>query len=207
MKPRLSTSYSRSQREEAPYRLTPGRTMLLLLMGGSFMMFLFLLVNMVVYSLRQGSSRLQLPETFVVSTWVLLITSFILRRTRDHLQSEALKPALYHLNAALASLLSFIGLQMVAWFTLLKQLDLETTPRTLVHYVYFVTGMHMVHVLVALGMVASFWLNFFKRRRDPVAELILFTDPTLVRRFQNTEWFCHYTDGVWILIFISLLIV
>lgn len=207
MKPRLSTSYSRSQREEAPYRLTPGRTMLLLLMGGSFMMFLFLLMNMVVHSLRHGSSLLQVPEPFVVSTWVLLITSFIMRRTRDHLQAEALRPVLRHLYGALAFMLLFIGLQIAAWHALLKQLSLEAIPRTLVHYVYFVSGMHMLHILVALGMVASFWLRFFKRRRDPVAELILFTDPTLVRRFQNTEWFCHYTDGMWILIFISLLII
>lgn len=208
MREELKKTYSKPGLEKAPFNLTPGRTILLVLMGGSFMMFLFLTLNMVVHTLRHNKlPGLSLPEPFVVSTWVLLISSFVLRKTRDLYLEENLLATRRNLSLALALLLSFTVLQSAAWVQIYDELRHEAVSRTLAHYIFAVSGLHFLHIVVAVVMVGAVWYHFMRLRRNPVADLILFTDKDLFARFRNAEIFCHYTDALWILIFISLLII
>lgn len=208
MREELKKTYSSPRLEKTPFNLTPGRTILLVLMGGSFMMFLFLTLNMVVHTLRHHEPiSLPMPEPFVVSTWVLLISSFVLRKTRDLYLEENLPATRRNLSIALALLVLFAALQTAAWVQIYETIDQEMVSRTLAHYVFAVSGLHLLHIMVALGMVGSVWYHFVRLRKNPVADLILFTDKGLFARFRNAEIFCHYADGLWILIFISLLII
>jgi cytochrome c oxidase subunit 3 len=208
MREELKKASASPRLEKAPFNLTPGRTILLVLMGGSFMMFVFLTLNMMIHSFRLGKSTgLPLPEPFVVSTWVLLISSFVLRKTRDLYLEENLQATRRNLSIALALLALFTVLQTTAWVQIIKVLDYLEASRTLAHYIFAVSGLHLLHVMVALGMVGSVWYHFVRLRHNPVADLILFTDKGLYARFRNAEIFCHYADALWILIFISLLII
>lgn len=206
MREKIQKTYSSPRLEKAPFNLTPGRTILLFLMGGSFMMFLFLTLNMTVHTLRLGKVEgLPMPEPFVVSTWVLLISSFVLRKTRDLYLEENLQGTRRNLSISLALLLLFMLLQATAWAQIYRAIEHQEVSRTLAHYIFAVSGLHFLHIVVAIGMIGAVWYHFIRLRQNPVAELILFTDRGLFTRFRNAEIFCHYADAVWILIFISFL--
>ena len=205
MRQKTKASLNVERFEKAPFNLTPGRTILLTLMAGSFVMFVFLLIMMLSRLSQSNFLNLSIPEPFVVSTWLLLVTSFLMRKTRDHLNDEAFLPVFRHLSWTMLALSMFSIMQIFAWFSLYQQVSPYKINTSLINYIYFISGMHFLHALILIGLITSIWWKFLRLLKNPVAKLIIFTDKSLIARFRNAEIFCHYTDGIWILIFISLL--
>lgn len=206
MKEDLKKGTSFSQLEKAPFNLTPGRTILLVLMSASFLMFVFLLANMIVFFARRGEQvRLSLPEPFVIGTWLLMIVSFVMRKTRDHFQKESFLQTKRFLGLAIVLMGVFLLLQITAWWQIYGEIRQRDLGGAMVSFVFFVSGLHFLHVVVAMSLVAHQWYHFQRLTSHPARSLILFTDKRLFQRFRNAEIFCHFTDGIWILIFISLL--
>jgi cytochrome c oxidase subunit 3 len=146
-----------------------------------------------------------LPKTFILSTFVLLASSFFLFKAKISLKYDKLN------NVSLFTLLSFIlgstfiGLQLIGWVALSKQGFNFSGSNVVISYVYFISGVHLIHLVVGLFYLGSMSFKSYKASKDPVDELLFSTNPSIKFLYKQVSLYWHYLDMVWLVLFLFFL--
>lgn len=177
----------------------------LLLFGGIF-------VGFVVYrflypeGFLEASGLLSLPLG-IFNTAVLLTSGLTMVLTEHTVNAGRRRVALLFLLSTLALGLVFLGIKAMEWHHeyeegLMPVLDLAfdhpgehaQQVRLFFHFYFSLTGLHVFHMLIGLGLLGTIAI-FILRWRDP---------PRIARQVQITALYWAFVDVLWVVIFTLL---
>ena len=117
------------------------------------------------------------------------------------------------LSATLFCCVSFIIGQLFGWhFLTEKGVHLAGKPDG--SYLYLLTGLHLVHLLVGLVILGIFTLNARKQLletpsinfRQTVVQTSYFSDVKNYRKFRLTAIYWHFVDVLWVYLLLFFLV-
>lgn len=177
----------------------------LLLFGGLFAGFV---VYRFLYTegFNEGSHLLSLPLG-TLNTAVLMTSGLTMVLAEHTLDRGHRRLAIALLFATLALGMGFLSIKGVEWHHeyqegLVPVLDLAFTHtgehaqevRLFFHFYFSLTGLHVLHMLVGMGLVTSV-IVFMLRWRDP---------PRIARQLQIIGLYWAFVDVIWVIIFTLL---
>lgn len=189
-------------------KMHPYHTMLYFAMAASGFLFLVLMGLYTAQRFRPSNMTLdlELPKAFIFSTLVLLFCSFAFMKARQHFRKDALKTTLRYLTAGLSLGMVFTALQIIGWIEFYSFGYGLPTSNVASSYVFFITGIHFMHMLIALGFGLAAWIKCFRKSRHVVDELILLTNPFEKQKMDMLARFWHYVDFLWVCLFICFVL-
>ncbi len=151
-----------------------------------------------VYSRIQGNiPPVKLPTLFYINTVLLLASSATINRAKrcyEHDNTEAYQKAL--LWTILLSIVFLIS-QVFAWQSLFQQ-NIFLTHSNTASYVYLISGLHFLHILVGLPFLILFLRTAQLNMKEPASVLVYFSDPEKQLKLRLLAIYWHFLDGLWI---------
>jgi cytochrome c oxidase subunit 3 len=183
--------------------LHPYQTMMYMAMIGSGFLFTVILI---AYTARRISSpdasfHISIPKAFFASTAVMLLSAVAMKLAHIYSQKDQLKKCTYMLVSVLVLAISFSVFQVIGWLEFYELAFKVPAKNMATSYVYFLTGIHMFHVLLAIGFLMYVLIPFVKNSRNVVNELILVTNPYQKKKMNMLFVFWYYIDVVWLVLF------
>src|SRR5690606_9742023 len=167
-------------------------------MIGMFMMFAALSSGFIVYTASGVDKGIKtiLPNTFIYSTIVIVISSLILHLGYRATKLEQLgKQKLFLLLTIVLGVVFFV-LQLDAWSVLTERGVYFVNNNASQSFIYVFTGMHLAHIIAGLiVLVRCLW---------GALEPIPFPDNLF--RMNLAAIFWHFLDLLWIYIYVFLLL-
>lgn len=189
-------------------KMHPYQTMLYFAMVGSGFMFLVMMVMYTVQRYMENNRILDisLPKPFIISTIILMISSFVMIKARQYFMRDMPKRSVIFLALALSLGVAFAVLQVFGWIEF-YQTGFEVSSQNVASsYVYVISGIHLVHVALALALLSTVLVSCYRKTRNIVDELILTTNPFEKKKVEMLAVFWHYIDIMWIFLFFYFVI-
>ena len=184
----------------------PYQMMLYLAMIGSGLIFTYL---MFAYTFTRvvvaGAWSFHVPKPFIVSTLILVFSSFWLVQIRRAFVEEDYPQVGRKLGYVLMLGLLFAGLQVWGWWVLIQDEVEYSTSRTSAGYLYVMSALHLLHLLGGLIFLAVVITNVRRATKDPVAALLTATTPKYHLRLRMLVSYWHYLDIIWVAMFFFFL--
>jgi cytochrome c oxidase subunit 3 len=177
------------------------KTMILLSMVGSTLIFLFLITAFSL-SFFDGSSfaYIQFPKAFVVSSFLILLSSYFLSKTLAYYNSDNILSLNKALGITLLFGVAFALSQFIGW----KELNLAGiyfSGERSGAYLYVISGIHLAHLLGGLIFLGFLFSKTRRASKDPVETLIYLTTPYEKIRLEMISLWWHFMDALWIFLF------
>ncbi|MFA0961675.1 heme-copper oxidase subunit III [Roseivirga sp. BDSF3-8] len=186
-------------------RMHPHKMLVWLALIGSTLIFSFLLVAFAYTRYSRGQGLVfDFPKAFVVSTFMLLLSSFTIKGVVQAFRQDRLHEVTRQLGVTLMLGMSFIASQAIGWQQLLAQ-NLDVSKAVGASYLYALSGLHVLHLLVALSFLAVLFVQFYRAHRDPVKALILHTNPYQGIKLEIATILWHFMDVLWFVLFFYFL--
>ena len=186
-------------------KMHPFKMFLTLSMIGSGLIFLFLLISFLYTKPEDFNfSTFNLPRAFVLSSIVLVSSSFIINRVLHYFATDNGGALRLALGMTLLSGIIFIVLQYVGWLELAAQ-GLVLSGKPYSGFIYLISGLHGLHCIGGIIYLTVVFVSVLKALNDPVKTLIMFTNPFQKLKLQLLVMYWHYLDGLWLFIFMFLL--
>ena len=183
-------------------RLPPRLLMLYIGLLGIGVLFMGLVAMYVSTRLQNGDtpSGQSFPRFFSLSTIVLLVSSAVLGQATRLYRADDL-PNLARCLAAVLLLASiFCGLQLAGWRELTMQ-HVLFKDRPSGSYVYFISGVHIAHIVGGMLYLLGLLLRTLHAARDGVRTLVFIRNPYRRRQLQAITTYWHFVDAVWVVLF------
>ena len=172
--------------------------------ASSVMLFTVLLSVYIIRQTGPGWVDIKLPNVFLVSTLVILLSSFTLHNANQAFRHERF--ANYRLNMAttLGLGILFIMLQGWGWRQMIRAgVGLEGNPAG--GFVYIISGVHLLHILIGLIFLVIALAEAL-RRRPYVDSFVYSVNPPNQLKIRLITLYWHFVDVLWVGLFIFLLI-
>ncbi|HWF87514.1 MAG TPA: cytochrome c oxidase subunit 3 [Pyrinomonadaceae bacterium] len=176
----------------ASYRIT-----MWVVLAAVLMMFAAL-SSVYIMSSEEQRQPVAMPSMFFVSTGLILVSSGAFHKAKRSLQTDRPRSYLRWLLATLALGIAFLASQLVAWRELARAgVYFVGHPRST--FFYLATALHGAHLIGGIGLV----LYLVYRRVRP---------GWLLHGEKNLTWhgvvglYWHTMDGIWVWLFLLLLI-
>ena len=155
------------------------------------------------YIVRMGAGDwllYKLPDLFMVSTAIIVLSSITLHWSYRALSNDNLQSHKLALGLTVLLGLAFVVTQYSGWQELMSYgVRLQGNPSG--SFLYIISGLHALHVF---GGVVLLLIYFFKSlsQKDPVDKLLEEFNPdrNLGYRLLNTYW--HFVGVLWLYLFI-----
>lgn len=183
----------------------PHLIFLYLALIGSSVLFLFL-VFVFMTSLYQHTNNLQMPFFFGLSTVFLLFCSFFIKKTKINFEKDQQNELRKNLGLTLLFGLGFVFSQFLAWQQM-EKLGIIFTGKASNSYVYVLTAIHILHLLVGLFFTAVYFAKITKNYQDPVEMLLLFSNKYEGIKLQMLRNYWHFLDIIWLIVVITLFVI
>lgn len=197
----------RTQREMSNFitkRREPFRFIVWLGIVSSVMLFTILLVTYVIRRTGPGWAEVKLPNVFLISTVVILLSSFTLHNANVAFRHERFGS--YRMNIASTLVLGtlFILLQGWGWRQMiLAGVGLKNNPAG--GFVYIISGIHLLHILIGL-IFLIIALAEALRRRMYVDSFVYSVNPPNQLKIKLITLYWHFVDILWVGLFVFLLV-
>jgi cytochrome c oxidase subunit 3 len=187
------------------YLIHPYYIILTLAIAGITALFLGVTAAYMYNRIQQGVAPVQLPALFYFNTLIIASSSFTLvKAMKMYKEDDTRKFRLFLWTTLSLSVLFFI-MQLVAW----KQLsanDIGLTSSTMASYMYFISGLHLVHLAGGIPFLIHFIYLAHVKMRDPVTVLLFFSDVDRKRVLHMLNIYWHFLDGLWIYLMLFFLL-
>jgi cytochrome c oxidase subunit III len=180
-------------------RFSPGvyRITMWVLLAAVVMMFAAL-SSVYIMSSEEQRRPVSMPPMFFVSTVLILVSSGTFQRAKRSLQQQQARGYLRWLLATLALGCGFLLSQLIGWRELARAgVYFAGHPRST--FFYFFTALHGAHLIGGIGLLL--YLVARKGRR-----LLPLNDERNVTWTSIVGLYWHAMDGIWIWLFLLLLI-
>lgn len=185
-------------------RREPFRFMVWLGIASSLMIFTMLLVAYVVRQTGPGWTAAKLPNVFLISTGVILLSSLTLKNAVQAFRHERFSS--YRTNIATTFGLGtlFVILQAWGWRQMIRAgIELGGNPAG--GFVYIISGVHLLHILVGLIFLAIILVEAL-RRRLYVDSFVYSVNPPNRLKIRLITLYWHFVDILWLGLFVFLAI-
>lgn len=187
-------------------QLHPHLMLTYLIVFGVFLIFFFLVLSFLLTSDSINPALVyRLPKSFVVSTLVLLLSSFTIYKSVQYYNEEAL--TLLKRSLAITFVLGFIFclLQLSGWLELQGSNLYFSGSNKSSSFLYLISGLHGLHLLGGMIFILRVYLIALRADSDPVYALVTTTSPYEKMRIKMLAIYWHFMDLLWILIFLAFL--
>ena len=185
-------------------RREPFRFMVWLGIASSVMVFTILLVAYVVRQTGPGWANIKLPNVFLISTIVILLSSFTLNNAIQAFRHERFGSYRTSIATTLGLGILFILLQAWGWRQMIRAgVGLEGNPAG--SFIYIISGIHLLHILLGLVLLATL-LTEAMRRRPYVDSFVYSVNPPNRLKIKLITLYWHFVDILWLGLFVFLLI-
>jgi cytochrome c oxidase subunit 3 len=183
-------------------RLPPKLLMLYIGLLGIGVLFMGLIALYVGTRWQSGNepTGLSFPRYFSLSTIVLLVSSVVLGQASRLYRADDLPNLVRCLAAVLLLASIFCGLQLAGWRELTLQ-NVLFKDRPSGSYVYFISGVHIAHIVGGMAYLLALLLRTLHAARDGVRTLVFIRNPYRRRQLQAITTYWHFVDAVWVVLF------
>lgn len=145
----------------------------------------------------------EFPRYFSLSTVVLLVSSYVLAQAPRLYQQDDLPNLARCLVATLLLGCVFSGLQVQGWRELTQQgiFFAGEHSRRAGSFIYVITGLHVLHVLVGLALLLAQLLRIAYAARDSIRSLVFIRNPYHLRQLRLLGIYWHFVDVLWLVLF------
>lgn len=186
-------------------KMHPHKMMLMLGILGSSLIFIFLLVAYAVSKpLMPEAVTLPFPKGFVISTLLLLTSSFAISRSVEFFVKEKARQLKRTLLITLILGFLFSISQFFGWNELSGH-NIYNSSKEAAVYLYVLSGLHILHVIVGLIYLAYCYILSLKKTTDAVLHLIFFTNPYRKLQLELLTIYWHFIDALWMVLFFYFL--
>ena len=193
------STFSRIERMH-PYKIT----MYLSIIGSSLIFLFMILAFNISQPYINNYEYFRFPRAFVVSTIILLLSSFTISKITHFYKYDNLKGLTNALGITLFLGLFFVCIQYLGWLELSSQ-GIIFTGMASDSYLYVISGLHVFHCLGGLIYLGYVYYNVIKIPKDPVYALLLFTNPFEKMKLELLAIYWHFIDILWMAIFFYFL--
>lgn len=172
--------------------------------ASSVMLFTILLAAYVIRRTGPGWASVKLPNVFLISTVVIVLSSLTLNNANQAFRHERFGS--YRSNMATTLVLGtlFILLQGWGWRQMIQAgIKLEGNPAG--GFVYIISGVHLLHILIGLIFIIIALVEAL-RRRPYVDSFVYSVNPPNQLKIRLITLYWHFVDVLWIALFIFLLV-
>jgi len=186
----------RSNLRQHSFSMHPLRIFIFLIIGGISTLFLSLTLAYAYARFENGISAITVPWIFYANSANLLLASLTISLTRKaFLDDEFVRSQRLLLATLLLSLL-FLGIQVLGWQRLFSiNEELVANARS---YLYMISGLHFLHVLVGLPFLLRFYRKSRKSAGDDVERLLYLSDDKIEATLSTIIVYWHFLDVLWI---------
>ena len=183
-------------------RMPPLLMLLYLLLLGSTVLFVVLLAAYAHTRAQNGlpTGLHPFPRPFTLSTIVLLVSSYILSQAPRLYRHDNLSGLTRCLGATLLLGGVFAGLQLLGWRELHQQ-GVFFAGAASGSYIYFISALHVAHLLGGMLFLLVVLLRTLHARRDAIRGLVFIRNPYHRRQLALLGTFWHFIDGLWVVLF------
>lgn len=177
-----------------------GKLGMIIFMASLSMLFIASVMGLVVIRLRAevwpppGSPSL--PQTLWLSTIILVACSIAIQAAIKYARAGAMKHMKFALTATFALGVLFLASQSFNWFSLLIA-DFKMVDNLYLFLFYLLTGLHAAHVIGGLIMMAFVLTSAYRNKYTQASHAGV----------EYSAMYWHFLDGVWIVLFIILMLV
>lgn len=139
---------------------------------------------------------LVLPDMFLYSTAVLLISSFCLFLAARAFRNGQVSTQKTFLSATLLLGIVFGYLQVEAWVSLYQSGAFLVNNNAAISLIYIVSGIHLLHIFAGLLLILSTLLGAYGK----------ISTARLQFRMEVSSIFWHFIDILWIYLYVFLLL-
>ena len=203
MQPPGNFPKSKSEREYfrgARYaRRNPYPLMLWLAIGGSTIVFAFMVFMLLVRKFTVGLPPVHIPVIFIFSTLVIALSSGTLSMSQGFLKDEDYRGYLNWMGITVVFGAIFMLSQIIGFYQLYRQGFTLANNHSLA-YLYLLAGLHFGHIIVAITLL--FWnVLDASRSKNYVDSFIQTLNPAKQTRLLVAIRLWHYIDILWLILF------
>jgi cytochrome c oxidase subunit 3 len=148
---------------------------------------------------------LKLPLIFILNTLILIGSSISLRRAQNAYKKDETNQYKWALSITLVLSILFLGAQILGWKELFEQ-NIAFQSGNGASYLYLISGLHFLHVLVGIPFLGYFLYNAHTKMVEPVSVLIYFSDPVKRLQLKLITWYWHFLDILWIYLVVFFIV-
>lgn len=149
--------------------------------------------------------QFHLPTIFHANTAIILASSFTLVYAIKAQQDENERGYLQAMGVTFLLGTSFLLFQTIGWLEMHRQ-GMTLTSNIGNSYLYVLSGLHFLHVLGGLVVMAVSLFKSYRRLNDPVQELLFSVDPARKTRIRLLATYWHFVDVLWVYLYVFFLV-
>ncbi|PWK27930.1 cytochrome c oxidase subunit 3 [Arcicella aurantiaca] len=178
--------------------------MLQMAIFGSGLMFLGLMASYLKLERpNAGFDKIEIPQIFWASTLLIMISSLTLHLANMNFKQDKYLNYRILMGITLSLGLIFIGMQLWGWQELFTQNN-SPEARTARGFIYMLSGLHIVHIVVGLFFLIKIFVEAIKRI-SYLESFIYSVNPPNQLKINLIIFYWHFVDILWILLFAFLL--
>jgi len=183
----------------------PHMVLLYVSMIGSAVIFLFTVVAFTVSRpIDADFLTINFPKSFVISTFVLLLSSYSVTKILPAFEKDNLEEVKKWLGFTLLLGFAFSISQVAGWKEL-QAYDILFTGHRSGAYLYVISGLHVLHMVGVMIFAIVLLMECHKTSQDAVKHLMYSTNPYQKVKLKILADAWHFVDAVWIALFFYFL--
>jgi len=147
----------------------------------------------------------QFPYSFVLSTAIIIVSSFVLAQAPKAFQDDNMTTLKNLLGITFLLGLGFCLFQFIGWMELQKS-GIFMTGKASGAYLYLISGLHALHLIGGMIYLGLEYQMAHQMEKDPVKQLVLSTSPYEKLKLKMLCIYWHFLDALWLLLFLYFLI-
>ena len=172
--------------------------------AGSVLLFTVLLVTYIIRSSGPNWVDVKLPNVFLLSTVVMLLSSLTLHTANQAFHNERFPMYRTYIGITLVLGILFMLLQGWGWRQLiLVGVQLEANPAG--GFIYILSGLHLLHILIGIIFLLIAFAEAL-RRRQYVDAFVYSVNPPNQLKIRLITLYWHFVDVLWLGVFLFLLV-
>lgn len=146
-----------------------------------------------------------LPSIFHANTAIILASSFTLMFAIKSQQDNNEQGYMQAMGVTFLLGCAFLIFQTMGWVEMHRQ-GFTLNDKSSSAYLYILSGLHFLHVLGGLGVMAVSLFKSYLRLNDPVQELLFSVDPTRKTRIRLLGTYWHFVDVLWVYLYVFFVV-
>lgn len=172
--------------------------------ASSVMLFTILLAAYVIRRTDPDWTDVKLPDVFLLSTIVIILSSLTLHNANQAFQHERFGSYRSNLGTTLVLGTLFMLLQGWGWRQMIQS-GIGLTGNPSGSFVYIISGIHLLHILIGLVFIVIALAEAL-RRRPYVDSFVYSVNPPNQLKLKLITLYWHFVDILWIGLFVFLAI-
>lgn len=171
---------------------------------GSSLIFISIFITYLVRIQGNSGHFIALPDMFWLSTLVILFSSILLHEANLAFKQERFLHYRLFLGATLTLGITFMLLQASGWLEMIEN-GFFIGQSNSIAFVYLLTGLHLLHILVGVVYLAIIFQKALKNRTY-VDSFVYSVNPPNVLRLKLITRYWHFVDALWLVVFLFMVL-